>query len=382
MTGKGVYFDYCATTPLHPVVREAMLPALGEGFGNPSSLHQLGQQARAWVEKARAQVAEGLNASPEEITFTSGATEAINLALIGGMRALPGQKKHLIISAVEHHAGLHTAEYLSGQGFEVTILPVDGEGLISLNSLQEAMRPDTGMISVMMVNNEVGSAQDVAGIGEIAKENGVLFHCDAVQAVNCFEIDVEKMQIDLLSLSGHKIYGPKGIGGLYVRPSVEVAPLLFGGAQEGKLRPGTENVSGIVGLGAAMALRNDDHALRYEHASRLRKLLVAGLREALPEVKINGPQEQVAPHIVSASFPGVDGELLLFHLSRKGIAVSMGSACTSKDIEPSHVLTAMGLPLEQIEGTIRISLGEPTTQEEIQTLILGLVDVIELSRIS
>ncbi len=376
-----LYFDYCATTPLHPSVREAMLPTLEGVYGNPSSMHLYGRKAREWVEAARIQVAEGVGASPEEIVFTSGATEATNLGLIGSMEMLGPEKNHLIISAIEHHAGLHTAEALASRGFEVTYLRVNSEGLVALQDIEAAIRPETGLISVMMVNNEVGCIQDIAGIGALARKHDVVFHTDAVQAINCFQIDVDDLQVDLLSLSGHKIYGPKGIGALFIRNGLTLEPILFGGTQEHKLRPGTENVPGIVGLGAAMALRNEDYSLRYEKFKTLQKMLLNGLKDTFPGVTFNGSQDQSAPHIISVSFPNVDGELLLFHLSQKGVAVSMGSACTAEEIEPSHVLTAMGTPIKEIEGTLRISIGEPTTKEEIQALLTVLPEVVEQAKL-
>jgi cysteine desulfurase len=378
--GSGLYFDYCATTPLDPSVREAMLPALGDVYGNPSSMHMVGQQAREWVELARNQVAVGLGAASEGIIFTSGATEANNLALIGVMHAAAPEKDHLIVSAIEHHAVLHTAEALAAQGFEVTYLPVDPFGFVAQQDLENAIRPETALVSIMMVNNEVGSVQRIREFGALTKKRGVIFHTDAVQALNCFKIDVDQLNVDLLSLSAHKIYGPKGVGALYIRDGVEISPILFGGAQERAIRPGTENVPGIVGLGAAMELRNETHSSRYEKFSALRQELVNGLEDAFPGVIFNGAEDDAAPHIVSVSFPDVDGELLLFRLSQKKVAVSMGSACTSESIEPSHVLAAMSIPDERIESTLRISIGDPTTSEEVQTLINILPEIIEQSK--
>ena len=356
-----------------------MLPALEETYGNPSSMHGFGRKARAEVEKARNLVAAGLGSSPEDIIFTSGATEANNLALIGTFKALAPNKNHLIVSSIEHHAVLHTAEAMADSGIQATYLPVDQEGLVSIADLESAIRPETGLVSIMMVNNEVGSLQDVTKIGALTKKRGVVFHTDAVQAVPFFEIDVEEMGVDLLSLSAHKMYGPKGIGALFIRKDLEISPLLFGGAQERKLRPGTENVPGIVGLGAAMALRNDDLHNRRERLTKLRELLINRLKEINPEITINGANNQTAPHVISASFPRLDGEFLLFHLSQKGVAVSLGSACTSEEIEPSHVLTAMSIPIKEIEGTVRISIGEPTTEEDVKALLRILPEVVDLS---
>lgn len=364
-----IYFDYCATTPVHPKVLDEMLPVLGGSFGNPSSLHSPGQLARDLIAQARMHVAAGIGAHPDEIIFTSGATEANNLALIGVMEALAPNKRHLITSSIEHHATLHTAEALARRGFELTVLPVDAQGRVSPEDLAGAIREDTGLVSIMLVNNEVGSLQDLPALSKIASQRDVLMHTDAVQALNCYGIDVNDLGVDLLSLSGHKIYGPKGIGALYVRKGTPIDQIQFGGAQEAGLRPGTENVPGIVGLGAAMALRNHDYSSRYLHTKHLRERILQGLQEVLPGALVNGPAEKPAPHILSVSFPNVDGELLLFNLNQLGVAVSMGSACTSESIEPSHVLTAMGLPVAQIEGTIRISIGLQTTEEQVAELL-------------
>lgn len=372
---SGLYFDYCATTPVHPEVRQAMLSALGEDYGNPSSMHRFGRRARSMVEQAREQVAEAFRAKSEEILFTSGATESTNLALRGLMHASSPKKTHLIISAVEHHATLHTAQALASEGFDLTILPVDRHGVVSLEDVREALRPDTALVSVMMVNNEVGSVQDAAGIGKLAHEAGALFHTDAVQAANYYNLDMDSLRADLASISAHKIYGPKGVGALYVRSGVHLKPVLAGGAQERKLRPGTENVPGIVGLGMAVQMRNAYEA-RFDHMSMLRNVLAEGLQERIPGCVINSP-ESGAPHVLSVSFSGTDGEMLLFYLDRAGVAVSMGSACTAESIEPSHVLTAMGMPLDQIEGTLRISMGEPTTPEEIEALLDILPETVE-----
>lgn len=378
---SGLYFDYCATTPLDPQVREAMLPALGDAFGNPSSMHGFGRQARIAVEKARAQVADGIGASPDEIVFTSGATEANNLALIGTLRRLAPEKNHLIISAIEHHAILHTAEALADEGFQLTVLPVDKEGFLSPEELEKAIRPETALVSIMMVNNEIGTILDIPHLAGIANKHGVLFHTDAVQGVPYLEVDVKELGVDFLSLSAHKMYGPKGIGVLYVKKGTSLKPLLYGGAQERKLRPGTENVPGILGLGAAMKLKTDRLLTRHTHLGDLRRLLISGLMKVIPGCEINGPQSQVAPHVISVTFPDVNGEMLLFHLSKQGVAVSLGSACTSEDLEPSHVLTALGMPLEKIEGTIRISVGEPTTPTDIEELLQILPLVMDQARL-
>ncbi|MCX6081972.1 MAG: cysteine desulfurase family protein [Chloroflexi bacterium] len=371
---RHLYFDYCATTPIHPEVRSAMLKTLDQDFGNPSSMHSFGKSAAQAIADARAEVAAGLCCSPDEITFTSGATESDNLALLGVMRQQPPGKTHLITTSIEHHAVLHTAKQLQSEGYQITVLSVDDQGLVDPADVRKALRPDTALISVMLVNNEVGSIQPVAEIGKIAHENGILFHSDAVQAIGLLDVNVQTQNIDLLSLSAHKIYGPKGVGALFVRKGVSLAPLSFGGSQENSLRPGTENVPGIAGLGAAMRLTNQHKAVERERLSRLRSSLISGLLERIPGLTVNGPAAQAA-HVLSLSFPDANGEMMLIRLNGAGIAVSMGSACTSKDIEPSHVLTAMRMPLSQIDGTLRISLGYPTTEAELLTLLEILPEI-------
>lgn len=358
-----------------------MMTALDKDYGNPSSMHVYGRKARQAVDQARAQVAEGIGASPEEIYFTSGATEANNLALIGTLRKLTPEKNHLITSAIEHHAVLHTAEALEEMGFQLSILPVDQDGFVSPSMLEKEIRPETALVSIMMVNNEVGTLQDIHRLAEISRQNGVLFHTDAVQAVPFLEVNVNKLGVDFLSLSAHKIYGPKGSGALFIKDGIEIDPLFFGGAQERKLRPGTENTPGILGLGAAMSLRTQKLDDQREHLSRLRSSLIESLYQTIPECRINGPSDRVSPHIISVTFPGVDGEMALFHLNQQGVAVSLGSACTSHDMEPSHVLTAMGLPSADIDGTLRISLGGPTTSNEIEIFLQILPDVVKRSKV-
>jgi len=373
-----IYLDYCATTPLHPGVREAMLPALEADFGNPSSLHWAGQRAAGLLKGARADIASALGCTPDEIIFTSGATEADNLALFGTLRLLPPDKAHLITSAIEHHAILHAAQELERAGYTVTYLPVDARGLVNLEDVRRAIRPETALISIMLVNNEVGSIQPIAEIAKIARAHGLLFHTDAVQGMGLLDVDVNDLGVDLLSLSAHKIYGPKGIGALYVRNGAELSPLIVGGSQEGSRRAGTENVAGILGLAAAIILVREHRAGERVRMLPLRQRLIRGLQAAGPGVTVNGPEEEVAPHIVSVSFAGADAEMLLIRLSNEGFAVSLGSACNSKSIEPSHVLTAMGLRREQIESTLRISLGMPTTQEQVDLFVEALARVLPL----
>jgi cysteine desulfurase len=371
-----IYLDYCATTPVQPSVRDAMLRALDADFGNPSSMHRAGKDARQLVDRARADVAEGIVCRPDEIIFTSGATEADNLALFGTLRLFPSNKAHLITSAIEHHAILHAAQHLEKEGYSVTYLPVDEFGLVNPEDVRQAIRSETKLISIMYVNNEVGSVQPIAEIGRIARENGICFHTDAVQAVGLFDVNVDKLNLDLLSLSAHKIYGPKGIGALYVRSGIELAPMIFGGPQERMFRAGTENVPGIAGLGAAMNLLREHRAKERVRMMRLRQYLVNGLQALGPGVIVNGSEEATAPHIVSVSFIGADAEMMQIRLNNDGIAVSLGSACNSKSIEPSHVLTAMNLPQEQIEATLRISLGMPTTKDELDIFLDAITRIL------
>jgi cysteine desulfurase len=362
---RRIYLDYCATTPIHPLVRSAMLCAMEEDFGNPSSLHWAGMDARQLLDRSRRQVADGLGCKPEEIVFTSGATEADNLALFGTLRLFPPKEAHLITSGIEHHAVLHAARQLEMEGYSVTYLPVDNYGRMNVDDVRKAIRPETKLISIMFVNNEVGSIQPVAETGKIAREHGIRFHTDAVQAIGLFDVDVNDLGVDLLSLSAHKIYGPKGIGVLFVRSGVKLTPMVLGGPQEGMFRAGTENVPGIVGLGAAMELIRENRAKERARVLELRNYFINGLRMLDPGLIVNGKEETTTPHIVSVSFTGADAEMLLIRLNKEGLAVSMGSACNSRAIEPSHVLAAMKLSQEQIDATLRFSLGMPTTKEEI-----------------
>ena len=368
MTSR-IYLDYCATTPVHPQVRNEMLRALDIDFGNPSSMHWAGSDSKRLIDQSRVEVAHTIGCRASEIIFTSGATEANNLALFGTLRRFVPDEAHLITSATEHHAILHAAQRLEDDGYSVTYLPVDQYGLLDPEDVRRSIRPETKMISVMYVNNEVGSVQPIAEIGRMAQGHGIRFHTDAVQAMGLFDVEVDALNVDMLSLSGHKIYGPKGIGALYVRSGVELAPMMLGGPQEHSLRAGTENVPGIVGLGAALRLVRECRMEERARLVELRKCLVEELRAMNPAVVANGPEDAVAPHILSVSFTGLDAEMLQIRLNNDGIAVSLGSACNSKSIEPSHVLTAMQLPQEQIESTLRISLGMPTTRDEINSLL-------------
>jgi cysteine desulfurase len=374
---------------------EAMLPFLTETYGNPSSIHEYGRQGRMAVEKARGHLAELIGATPEEIVFTGGGTEANNLALQGAAKARMNKGRHLITTAVEHHAVLDLMTYLQKNGYELTILPVDDEGVVSVEDVRGAIRPDTIVISVMHANNEVGSIQPIEPIGALARESGILFHVDAVQSLGKVPVSVMDMNIDLLSVSGHKIYGPKGVGALYLRKGVRVVPLMFGGGQERKVRPGTENVPGIVGLGEACRLAGE--GLRdFAALAVLRDRLLGGILERIPDVKVNGPwvngpqgdgsqangsrRDKRLPNNVNVSIRFVEGESLLLSLDMQGIAASSGSACTSGSLDPSHVLLAMGLSHEIAHGSLRLTLGKQTTQEDVDYVLEKLPPIVERLR--
>jgi cysteine desulfurase len=375
-----IYLDYCATTPIRPEVVQAMLPALEDTFGNPSSLHAEGRAGAELLRSARTSVAASLRASPEEVVFTSGATEADNLALAGIMQALSPNVNHLITSAIEHHAVLHAAERLSEQDIRVTVLPVDGYGRVDPQALMDSIEQDTGLVSIMTVNNEVGTVQPVHELARIAHDNGLLFHTDAVQGVSTTSLSLAGLPADAISLSGHKIYGPKGIGCLLLRKDLEIKPLLHGGPQEMERRAGTENVAGAAGFATALQLSTEHRNEIYTHLSRLRQRLLAGLQELLPEAHVNGHPSHFAAHVLSVTFPGVEAEMALYLLDQEGIAASMGSACNAESIEPSHVLLAMGISRADIAGTIRFSFGLPTAETDLDRLLEVLPGIVERAR--
>lgn len=364
-----IYFDYCATTPVDSEVKEAMLPALEDVFGNPSSMHWAGKLAAEKKEAARKEIADILNCVPDELVFTSGATEADNLALFGIMKQYAPGDAHLITCVVEHHAVLHAASELEKQGYAVTYLPVDGNGLVDPGKLQSALRPQTRLVSIMYVNNEMGSIQPIFDLSSVTHQHGALFHTDAVQGLYINDHLVSTLNIDLLSFSGHKIYGPKGIGALFVRKELELVPQIIGGPQERGLRAGTENIPGILGLAAAIKKISRDRNSIFGHLRELRRYFLNHLKQEIPTIFVNGDAETTAPHILSIIFPGAVAEMMLLHLSQAGFAVSLGSACTSKDVEPSHVLTALGWSRKEAEATLRISFGVPTTKDEVDQLI-------------
>ncbi|QSZ66657.1 cysteine desulfurase NifS [Methanofollis aquaemaris] len=383
MSEKIYYFDHAATTPTHPEVVAAMLPYFTEHFGNPSSLYGLADESREAVTHARGQVADALGASPGEIFFTAGGTESDNWALKGVALANREKGDHIITTAIEHHAILHTCEFLERQGFSVTYLPVDRYGMVDPAAVEEAITDRTILVSVMTANNEVGTIQPIAEIGAVAHKHGVLFHTDAVQAVGNVPIDVDAMQIDLLSLSGHKFYGPKGTGALYIRDGVAIETFVHGGGQEKGRRAGTENLPGLVGLGAAIKRACDDIHGHTARVAQLRDRFLDEILESVPEVTLNGHPTERLPGNINISFAGIDGEALLTLLGMQGVCASTGSACSSGEETPSHVLTAMGVPPSLARASLRLSLGDLTTEADVDFLLDTLPDAVaRLRRLS
>ena len=374
-----IYMDNSATTPVRKEVVEEMIPYMTENFGNPSSIYDLGKTSKNEVEKARKKVADAIGAEENEIYFTSGGTESDNWAIKGIAFAKRHKGKHIITSSIEHHAVLHTCEWVEGQGFEVTYLPVDKYGMVSTEDLKKAIRDDTILISIMLANNEIGTIQPVEKIGKIARENKIYFHTDAVQAIGHIPIDVQKMNIDLLSLSGHKFRGPKGCGALYIRKGIKIETLLHGGAQERKRRAGTENVPAIVGLGKAIELATWEIAESNKTLIEMRERLIEGLLK-IPKTHLNGHPTQRLANNVNVTFEYIEGESLLLLLNAKGIFASTGSACNSSSLEPSHVLTACGVPHEIVHGSLRLSLGEMNTKEDVDRVLEVLPEIVQKLR--
>ena len=368
--------DNAATTRVTKPVLEAMLPYLTEVYGNPSSIHSYGREARKALDHAREQVAAALNAQPQEIYFTGCGTESDNWAIRGGAYAKKPKGKHLITSAIEHHAVLHTMAQLEVEGFEVTYLPVDAEGLVHPEDLEKAMRPDTTLVSIMMANNEIGTIQPTQALAKIAKAHGALFHTDAVQAIGSIPIDVKSLGADMLSLSGHKFHAPKGVGALYLKKGVRINPLMMGGAQERKQRPGTENIASIVGMGAAIEHAAATIERRNAYLIPMRDRLIEGFLANIPEVRLNGDAAKRLPNNANVSVRYIEGEALLLSLDLVGIAASSGSACTSGSLDPSHVLLAIGLPHEIAHGSLRFSLSEENTPEEVEYVITELTKIV------
>ena len=378
---KPVYMDYAATTFTKPEVLEEMLPYFTEFYGNPSSIYSISRETKKAIDKARVRVAKALNAEPQEIYFTGGGSEADNWAIKGIALANKNKGNHIITSKIEHHAVLHTCEYLEKNGFEVTYLDVDAEGFISLEDLKAAIRPTTVLVTIMTANNEIGTIQPIKEIGEICREHKIFFHTDAVQAVGHIAMDVKEMNIDALSLSGHKIYGPKGVGALYIRRGIKIHNLVHGGAQERNRRAGTENVAGIVGLGKAIELAVENMEAEKERLTYLRDKLIKGLRGAVEYSKLNGASgDKRLPGNVNISFEFIEGESVLLMLDAKGICASSGSACTSGSLDPSHVLLAIGLPHEVAHGSLRLTIGDKTTEEDIDYVIETVPAIVQRLR--
>lgn len=378
---KPVYMDYAATTFTKPEVVEEMIPYFTEFYGNPSSIYSISRETKRAIDKARMRVAKALNADPQEIYFTGGGSEADNWAIKGIALANKNKGNHIITSKIEHHAVLHTCEYLEKNGFEVTYLDVDAEGFIRLEDLKAAIKPTTVLVTIMTANNEIGTIQPIKEIGEICKENKIFFHTDAVQAIGHIEMDVKDMKIDALSLSGHKIYGPKGVGVLYLRKGIKIHNLVHGGAQERNRRAGTENVAGIVGLGKAIELAMENMTEERARLTYLRDKLIKGLRGAVEYSKLNGPSgDRRLPGNVNISFEFIEGESVLLMLDAKGICASSGSACTSGSLDPSHVLLAIGLPHEVAHGSLRLSMGANTTEEEVDYIIETVPAIVQRLR--
>ena len=364
---RQVYLDHNASTPVHPEVVEAMLPYFSERFGNPSSVHGFGREAREGLETAREQVAHFLRVGKEEVVFTSGGTESDNMAVKGV--ALARGRGHIITSRIEHHAVLRAVEALETQGFAATYLDVDGYGMVDPDALRRAIRPDTILISLMHANSEIGTIQPARQLGAIAREHGIPFHMDAVQTFGKAPIDLDAFNIDMLSFSGHKIYGPKGVAGLYIRKGTKMVSLQHGGEHERRRRAGTENVAGIVGFGRAVEIRGRDMAEEGQRLTGLRDRLWEGLKARVPEVRLNGHPTERVPGTCNVCFRHVESESIVLGLDLKGIGVSAGSACTSGNVEPSYVLVAMGVPVEWAMGAVRHSLGRSTTAQDIDYVL-------------
>ena len=375
-----IYLDNAATTKTAPEVVDAMLPYFSEYYGNASTIYSLGAESKKAMDHARQTIADSLGAKPEEIYFTAGGSESDNWALKATAEAYASKGKHIITTKIEHHAILHTCEYLEKRGFEITYLNVDRDGLISLDELKAAIRPDTILISVMFANNEIGTIEPISEIGEIAKKHGVLFHTDAVQAYAQVPINVDEMHIDMLSASGHKLNGPKGIGFLYIRKGVKIRSFVHGGAQERSRRAGTENIPGIVGLGAAVerAMRIMDSKTRKE--IELRDYLIGRLENEIPHCWLNGHRTKRLPNNINFSFLFIEGESMLIMLDMKGICASSGSACTSGSLDPSHVLLAIGLKHEEAHGSLRLTLSEDSTKEEMDIVAEEVKKIVQRLR--
>lgn len=377
---KKIYLDHAATTPTRPEVVEAMLPYFTEQFGNPSSIYEFAQSNKQAIDQARDSIASTINAGSAEVYFVSGGTEADNWAISGVMESYAKKGNHIITTTFEHHAVLHTVEYLEKKGCEVTYLPVDENGLISLEDLENSIKDNTVLITIMFANNEIGTIQPIKEIGEIAKKHNVLFHTDAVQAYTHVPIDVKELNIDLMSFSGHKIYGPKGIGALYVRKGVRLKSYIHGGAQERRRRGGTENVPAIIGFAKAASMAIKEMEEESKRLTELRDYFIEQVQEKIPYVKLNGHPTKRLPNNVNLSFEFIEGESLLILLDMNNVCASSGSACTSGSLDPSHVLLAIGLPHEIAHGSLRVTLGLSTTREDLDYVANQLVTIVNRLR--
>ncbi len=373
---KSIYLDYAATTPVHSEVVKAMLPYYTEVFGNPSSLCAYGQRARGAIEEARVKVASFIGASDEEVIFTSGGTESDNTAIMGVAYANESRGNHIITCTLEHHAVLETCRFLEKRGFAVTYLPVDGNGLVSPDDVKKALTGKTILISIMHANNEIGTIEPIADIGRIAREAGVYFHTDAVQTVGHIPIDVNELGVDLLATSAHKLYGPKGVGALYIRKGTRIAPFMHGGGQEKGRRASTHNVAGIVGFGMAIEIARQEMTGEAERLTRLRDKLIKGILGRIDHTRLNGHPTRRLPNNVNVSVQFVEGESMCLNLDQEGICSSTGSACSSGSVDPSHVILALGLPREQAHGSMRFTLGKWTTEEEIDRVLEVLIRIV------
>ena len=377
---RRIYMDHSATTPVDSRVVEAMLPYMNEKFGNASSIHSFGRVAKVSLEEARESIAEFCGAHANEIYFTSGGTESDNMAIQGIARQLSDKGNHIITSMIEHHAVLHTCEWLEKEGFEITYLKPDEYGMIHPDAVAPAIRNDTILVTIMHANNEVGTINPIYDIGQISRERGVVFHTDAVQTFGKIPIDLSQLPVDLMSMSGHKIYGPKGVGILYVRKGIKLKPITFGGAHERNRRPGTENIPGIIGLAKAVEICEKQMIKDEVEIKKLREALYSIITERIPKVKLNGHPDQRLAGLLNLTFEGIEGEALLLSLDLKGVAASSGSACTSGSVNPSHVLRAMGIKPELAQSSIRFSLGRSNTMDDVEYTATNLIEIVDRLR--
>jgi len=377
---RRVYLDHSATTPVRKEVADLVMEYMLYTFGNPSSVHSFGREAKKALDEARDRLANLIGANSKEIYFTSGGTESDNIAILGAAMANSKKGKHIITSAIEHHAVMDPCKHLEQQGFEVTYLPVDDQGIVNIEDLKAAIKPETILISIMHVNNEIGTIQDIGSMAKLARDKGIIFHTDAVQSLGKIPINVKELNVDMLTGSSHKIYGPKGVGVLYVRKGVQFDNITYGGAQERKKRPGTENLSGIVGFGMAAELAGKEIDTETERQTKLRDKLIKGILENIPHTRLNGHLERRIASNVNVSVEFIEGESLLLSLDMKGIGASSGSACTSGSLDPSHVLLATGLSHEIAHGSLRMTLGRETTEADIDYVLQVLPEVVNRLR--